>query len=53
VSEIYHDYYRWPFHERRTFRRWCAESPWARLFTTYTERGHLADPVPAGEASQV
>jgi hypothetical protein len=44
VSEIYHDFYRWPLHERRIYERWRAESPWGRLFATYAERGHLAEP---------
>jgi uncharacterized protein (DUF362 family) len=42
VSEIYHDYYRWPFRERRIFEHWLANSPWGQLFATYTKRGHLA-----------
>jgi uncharacterized protein (DUF362 family) len=41
VSEIYHDYYRWPFRERRVFERWRAESPWGRLFQEYQAKGHL------------
>ena len=51
VSEIYHDYYRWPFRERRVFERWRAESPWGRLFGTYAERGHLAGPSATGESA--
>ena len=51
VSEIYHDYYRWPFRERRVFERWRAESPWGRLFATYAERGHLAGPSATGESA--
>jgi uncharacterized protein (DUF362 family) len=43
VSEIYHDYYRWPFRERHVYERWRRESQWGNLFATYTERGHLAD----------
>ncbi|MCL4368893.1 MAG: DUF362 domain-containing protein [Actinobacteria bacterium] len=51
VSELYHDYYRWPFRERRTFERWRAASAWGRLFSTYAERGHLAEPRAMGYAA--
>ncbi|MBI2906125.1 MAG: DUF362 domain-containing protein [Chloroflexi bacterium] len=44
VSEIYHDYYHWPFKERHTFDRWRVESPWGQLFDKYRQRGHLAAP---------
>jgi uncharacterized protein (DUF362 family) len=42
VSEIYHDYYRWPLRERRIYEQWRRESPWGQLFGQYAERGHLA-----------
>jgi len=41
VSEIYHDYYRWPLKERHIFERWRRETPWGRLFAEYQEKGHL------------
>jgi hypothetical protein len=41
VSEMYHDYYRWPFRERRIFESWLAQSPWGHLFSAYRERGVL------------
>ena len=41
VSEAYHDYYRWPLFERRTFQRWRAENPWGQLLARYQEEGHL------------
>ncbi len=44
VSEIYHDYYRWPLRERKVYQRWLEESPWGGLFQTYAQRGHLAEP---------
>ncbi|MBI2954412.1 MAG: DUF362 domain-containing protein [Chloroflexi bacterium] len=53
VSEAYHDYYRWPFRERRVFERWKSESLWGHLFTTYAQYGHLAEArttSPAGRA---
>jgi len=53
VSEIYHDYYRWPFRERRVFERWRAESPWGHLFATYAQRGHLAESSATGESAPV
>jgi len=51
VSEVYHDYYRWPLRERHIFRRWLGESPWGHLFASYGEHGHLAEPSAAGSAS--
>jgi uncharacterized protein (DUF362 family) len=41
VSEAYHDYYRWPFHERHFFERWREEEPWGQLFATYQQKGTL------------
>lgn len=34
-SEAYHDYYRWPFKDRRVFNRWRARSQWGKLFDDY------------------
>jgi len=34
-SEFYHDYYRWPLKDRRTFKKWLKNSPWGRLFASY------------------
>jgi uncharacterized protein (DUF362 family) len=34
-SEAYHDYYRWPFKDRRVFNRWRTKSQWGRLFDDY------------------
>lgn len=42
-SEIYHDYYRWPCHERRVYQHWRATTPWGRLFERY-ESGAMAAP---------
>ncbi len=41
VSEAYHDYYRWPFFERRIRWRWRTEAPWGRLFAEYQAKGSL------------
>ena len=36
-SEIYHDYYRWPLKDRRTFELWLERSPWGHLFQEYMQ----------------
>ncbi|NLD44676.1 MAG: DUF362 domain-containing protein [Chloroflexi bacterium] len=41
VSEAYHDYYRWPLIERRTYERWRVGNPWGKLFARYQQEGHL------------
>jgi uncharacterized protein (DUF362 family) len=35
ASEAYHDYYRWPLKDRRTFETWKKETAWGRLFDAY------------------
>jgi uncharacterized protein (DUF362 family) len=37
-SEAYHDYYRWPLKDKKTFEGWKRETSWGRLFAAY-ERG--------------
>ena len=37
-SEAYHDYYRWPFMDRRVFNRWRKSSQWGKLFSSYEPR---------------
>jgi len=37
-SEAYHDYYRWPLKDRRTFEKWLRETHWGRLFSRYPEK---------------
>jgi uncharacterized protein (DUF362 family) len=34
-SEAYHDYFRWPLKDRRTFESWLAATPWGQLFQRY------------------
>ena len=34
-SEAYHDYYRWPLKDRKTFKRWREETHWGQLFQKY------------------
>src|SRR2546425_1865415 len=36
-SEVYHDYYRWPLKDRRTFEMWLERSPWGHLFQEYMQ----------------
>jgi hypothetical protein len=38
ASKVYHDYLRWPLHDRRVFERWKRETRWGQLFEQY-ERG--------------
>ena len=35
ASEAYHDYYRWPAKDRRTFERWRRDTAWGKLFQEY------------------
>jgi uncharacterized protein (DUF362 family) len=37
-SEAYHDYYRWPMKDKKTFEGWKRETSWGQLFAAY-ERG--------------
>ena len=34
-SESYHDWYRWPFKDRRIFEEWERSTPWGQLFRSY------------------
>jgi uncharacterized protein (DUF362 family) len=38
-SEVYHDYYRWPMRDRKTFEDWKQSTSWGRLFEQYANRG--------------
>lgn len=40
-SEIYHDAYRWPVKDRKTFERWRENTRWGQLFAAY-QRGEVA-----------
>jgi uncharacterized protein (DUF362 family) len=51
-SEAYHDYYRWPLKDRRTFETWKSETSWGRLFDAYgrgDERSITSGPSHGGE----
>ncbi|MBW2456611.1 MAG: DUF362 domain-containing protein, partial [Deltaproteobacteria bacterium] len=34
-SELYHDYYRWPLKDRKTYESWLAGTQWGQLFAAY------------------
>jgi hypothetical protein len=34
-SELYHDYYRWPFRDRAVFDVWRRTTEWGALFDSY------------------
>ena len=46
-SEFYHDYYRWPLKDKKTFENWQHESPWGQLFDRYGREGTLGQPAPS------
>jgi uncharacterized protein (DUF362 family) len=52
-SEAYHDFYRWPLRDRRTFEQWCATTPWGRMFLRYARMGPIGGMPHAGEAASV
>ncbi|MCC7104449.1 MAG: DUF362 domain-containing protein [Chloroflexi bacterium] len=49
-SETYHDYYRWPVKDRRTFEAWRRNTTWGRLFSEYLSGSAIlgAGAAPAG-----
>jgi hypothetical protein len=38
-SEAYHDYFRWPLRDRRTFETWLGTTAWGKLFQQYAAVG--------------
>ena len=48
-SEVFHDYYRWPLKDRRTFEKWLAGTPWGQLFLEYKQKGFLGEGVKSRE----
>jgi hypothetical protein len=51
-SESYHDYYRWPVKDRKTFETWKQNTTWGRLFDRYAQ-GPVAEPdVPVTPAAR-
>jgi uncharacterized protein (DUF362 family) len=49
-SEVYHDYYRWPARDRRTFESWLANTAWGALFRTYQRFG-VPESAPLAESA--
>ncbi len=47
-SEAYHDYYRWPLKDRRTFERWRNDTHWGELFRKYESGEVWEEPVRSG-----
>ena len=45
ASEIYHDLYRWPALDRRTFEQWANRTPWGQLFLRYAQSGPMGQPI--------
>jgi uncharacterized protein (DUF362 family) len=37
-SESYHDWYRWPFKDKKVFEHWLKTTPWGALFQDYAGR---------------
>ncbi len=40
-SELYHDYYRWPFIDSKVFEAWKASTGWGQLFQSYADASPL------------
>jgi len=52
-SELYHDFYRWPMKDKKTFETWQRDTSWGRLFDRYAHQGTLANPSDAGSTRAV
>jgi len=52
-SELYHDFYRWPMKDKKTFETWQRDTSWGRLFERYARQGTLANPSDAGSTRAV
>jgi uncharacterized protein (DUF362 family) len=50
-SEAYHDYYRWPVKDKKTFEAWKRETHWGQLFEAY-ERGEAEATFSAAKPAQ-
>ncbi len=48
-SEAYHDYYRWPLKDKKTFEHWKRDTRWGQLFGAY-ERGEADRVMGSAEA---
>lgn len=52
-SEFYHDFYRWPHKDQKTFEKWKADTHWGQLFTQYERGGQAPDSSPRPTGSEV
>jgi uncharacterized protein (DUF362 family) len=52
ASEVYHDLYRWPLRDRRTFETWKRETEWGRLFESYAARAAQPPPAPSARTAE-
>ncbi len=52
-SEAYHDYYRWPMKDKKTFEDWRSNTQWGRLFERYERDGSIAPPRTGGGSPSV
>jgi uncharacterized protein (DUF362 family) len=50
-SEAYHDYYRWPMKDKKTFEDWKRTTEWGRLFERYGRGEGPIRPQPAAQAT--
>jgi uncharacterized protein (DUF362 family) len=49
-SETYHDYYRWPWKDRKVFEEWSRNTEWGVLFRRYADGPRDAPSPPSREA---
>ena len=47
-SELYHDYYRWPLKDKKTFTTWQRDTAWGQMFERYAREGTLGASAGAG-----
>jgi uncharacterized protein (DUF362 family) len=56
ISEVYHDYYRWPLRDKAVFDEWRRTTEWGRLFDQYVSGppapAHLTVPRPTQPRAQ-
>jgi uncharacterized protein (DUF362 family) len=50
-SEAYHDYYRWPKKDKKTFEDWKSDTSWGRLFQAYERGEYTGDAKPTETAT--
>jgi uncharacterized protein (DUF362 family) len=51
-SEAYHDYFRWPNKDKRTFQHWLKTTHWGKLFQDYTLAPQENNLVGAGKSDR-